>query len=159
MAKTVFLCASCGYKSSKWLGKCPECGTWNSFVEEIEVDPKKNSRTAFLPDQFQTQPIPLSEISFQENSRFFTRITELDRVLGGIIPGQAILLSGEPGIGKSTLVLMLAGKLAEQKKVFYINGEESNSQVKLRAVRLGLDSKNLFLYSENNADKILEIGM
>ncbi len=153
MQKTIYLCSNCGYKTSKWLGKCPDCGSWNTFIEEFEETSKKEP----VRKDSIIRPVSISDIQFNDNERLFSKEFELDRVLGGIVPGQAILLSGEPGIGKSTLILSIANRIAENKKVYYINGEESNSQVKVRAKRISADSKNLFLVSVNNTDDIAEI--
>ncbi len=151
MKKSLFLCFNCGYQSSKWLGRCPECSSWNSFTEEA-VSNKSSGHIDKVPKK---TAIPLSKIKSDEKERYFTGIDELDRVLGGIIPGQAILISGEPGIGKSTLILEAANNLAGQGKVFYINGEESNSQIKLRASRLGADNCEVLLFPENDIDEII----
>ncbi|MGA2141925.1 MAG: DNA repair protein RadA [Brevinematales bacterium] len=154
MKKVLFLCGNCGYQSSKWLGKCPECSTWNSFVEEaVNIRPGHGSESA-APRGGRISAVPVSGIKDDEKQRLFTGIAELDRVLGGIIPGQAILISGEPGIGKSTLVLEAADKLSANGKVFYINGEESNSQIKLRAGRLGAGQCGVLLFPENDVDEI-----
>ncbi len=149
-SKSVFICGDCGYKTSKWLGKCPQCGEWNTLIEEMET-----SEPASVHNVSTASPIPIGDVQFSESSRIFTKIDELDRALGGIVPGQAILLSGEPGIGKSTLLLQTAGALAEGHTVFYVNGEESNPQVKSRASRLGLNSKTMYLFNENNLDSII----
>lgn len=151
-AKLFFVCSGCGYKSSKWLGKCPECSSWNSFVEEVELpSPKQHAKNS---PKGSISPVSIETVSLEDKERLYTRIFEFDRVLGGIVPGQAILLSGEPGIGKSTLILSIAGRLADQKKIYYINGEESNTQVKIRAERTGAVSQNLFLFSENEISAV-----
>ncbi len=156
MKKVLFLCANCGYQSSKWLGKCPECDSWNTFIEEeIDTTRSKKSTGDDFSESKKTPVVLLSDIKKDEKERSYSGITEFDRVVGGIVPGQTILLSGEPGIGKSTLIIEAAGQLAKQNKVYYINGEESNSQIKLRAARLEIESENLFLYSENNIHSIV----
>ena len=152
MKKTVYVCQECGYKSTKWLGRCPNCGAWNSMVEEV-VDAKRgNLKTS--PANVEISPI--SEISLKDRERVKTEVKELDRVLGGgIVQGSLILIGGEPGIGKSTLTLAFCGTLAKKRlKVLYISGEESLIQIKMRAERLDMgDIPNLYLASET------EIGM
>lgn len=157
--KSYYLCTECGYKTSKWMGRCPECESWNTFIEEIETvgDSRKAKSVTDV------RPTSIREIVFSEDERFHTGIDEFDRCIGGIVPGQAVLVSGEPGIGKSTLLLQIAHRLSQRKrpdgsavKVFYVNGEESNSQVKIRASRLGIESDSLFLFAENNVSAVLE---
>ncbi|MCM8815801.1 MAG: DNA repair protein RadA [Candidatus Omnitrophica bacterium] len=144
--KKFFSCQECGYTSTKWLGKCPSCGAWNSFHQE----------TGSISRHFQTdemqKPLLLKDINFDKQARLLTGIGELDRVAGGgLVPGSVILLAGEPGIGKSTLVLLVASNLAENgKKVLYISAEESPGQLRLRAERLGIkNAGSLFILSEN----------
>lgn len=155
MPKLFFICGQCGYKSSKWLGKCPECESWNSFVEEYEAEPSKKSKSIVSTESVPV-PLRLDDIQFSEKDRIWSGIGELDRVLGGIVPGQAVLLSGEPGIGKSTLLLKLAGELSKTRNVFYVNGEESGTQVKQRALRIGVNSPGLFMYGENNINEVIK---
>ncbi|OHD55798.1 MAG: DNA repair protein RadA [Spirochaetes bacterium GWF1_51_8] len=154
MAKTrsVFLCQECGYKTTKWLGKCPQCGEWNSFVEEVE---SPADTAVSVHDTPGTGPIAIDKVEYSESSRFSTGIGEFDRAMGGIVPGQAVLLSGEPGIGKSTLLLQTAASLSVGRKVFYINGEESNAQVKSRAARLGIKTAGLYLLNDNNLEHVV----
>ena len=154
---TVFKCSVCGYTMPKWLGRCPECGGWNSFEEQTV-----QTATAAIPAPFATtsaKPIPLSNVSALENSRFYSGIKEFDRVLGGgIMKRSAILVGGEPGIGKSTLLLQtaaaIAGKNAAAGKVLYVSGEESASQIKNRADRLGLDTSNIELLCTASLESI-----
>lgn len=153
--KKHYLCSNCGYKNSKWLGKCPECGTWNSFIEEIE-SPQDHKNPSSGTDHPSYEPTPISNILLDDKQRTVSGFYELDRVLGGMVPGQAIFLAGEPGIGKSTLILSVANRLASVKKVYYINGEESNSQVKLRADRTGANAPELYLFCENDIEKLKE---
>jgi DNA repair protein RadA/Sms len=158
--KSYFLCSECGYKSGKWLGKCPECGNWNTFVEETENEKPGSAGSARSPGTSQPAA-PLSEVSASESERLFSGEPELDRVLGGIVPGQAVLIAGEPGIGKSTLVLALAARLSvhfgsKGSKVHYVNGEESNGQVKLRADRLGIGSSPLLLAGSSDLETVIE---
>ncbi|MEO8664848.1 MAG: DNA repair protein RadA, partial [Ignavibacteria bacterium] len=153
--KSKYVCQNCGYSSLRWSGKCPECGLWNSMVEEIiTVDKKRSaspsSRLVVNNDNYRS----LSEISFIGESRTPTKIQELDRVLGGgIVEGSVILIGGDPGIGKSTLMLQIAEKITD-KKILYVSGEESASQIKLRAERLGYGLNNFFILSETNLDII-----
>ena len=157
--KTVFTCQSCGYQALKWLGRCPDCSTWNSLVEELISAP---SIAKAGPDNFRVTfpkepPQAISEIGSIAEERFSTDISEFDRVLGGgIVPGSVILIGGDPGIGKSTLLLQASDSMANIKKVLYVSGEESASQTKLRADRLGSASKNLYIVSETNLDSIIE---
>ena len=152
--KTTFFCRSCGHQSPKWLGKCPACGEWNQFVEEeIRV-----SDTGIVPElQFNSSPIPIDSIEADETERLKVGIDEVDRVLGGgIVAGSAILVGGDPGIGKSTLLLQVMHNLAEKGlKVLYITGEESAKQIGLRGKRIGASSKNLMVLVEIALENIL----
>ena len=152
--KTRYVCNSCGYASVKWLGKCPECNSWNSFSEEIEpvLDQGFERRTG------DTNPINILDIEMDNETRFTTSIPELDLVLGGgLVVGSLVLVGGDPGIGKSTLLLQAASQMSENgKKILYVSGEESAKQIKLRSSRLGVTSKNIFLSSENNMDFVLK---
>ncbi len=149
MSKAVFICTECGYQSSKWLGKCPECNSWNTFTEEI-IEDKIN-----LKKKEEIKPLSLKDIPHTENDRYFTEIKEFDRVTGGIIKGQTILISGEPGMGKSTLAIMIASALSRYFDVFYINGEESNSQIKQKFKRLGIEKDNIFLFSNPEVESVI----
>lgn len=150
--KNKFVCQECGYESLKWMGKCPECGVWNSFVEEIE----NPSNKTFLATTSIAMPLTVDEIEITEEERFKTGSNELDRVLGGgIVKGSLILVGGDPGIGKSTLLLQVSKNLSvEGYKVFYVSGEESEKQIKLRAKRLDVKGNNLYIVSETNLDII-----
>lgn len=159
--KTVFYCTQCGYESSGWLGKCPGCGEWNSFVEEPSAAPSKNSRRS-TPDGYgipkDTKPVKIDEIDCEkEGMRDSSGIGELDRVMGGgIVRGSMVLVAGDPGIGKSTLMLMISGYLASSAgTVLYVSGEESESQIKLRARRLGVENGELFIYNETSVGSII----
>lgn len=146
--KTVFFCNNCGYESSKWLGQCPACKEWNTFVEEtVEKSLEKDTRLSSS-----VTPLSLSEITADESNRFTTHSKEFDRVLGGgIVQGSLVLIGGDPGIGKSTLLLQLCRDLSQDKKhILYISGEESLQQIKLRADRMGSFSDTLKLLSETN---------
>ena len=154
-AKTLFVCSQCGYESGRWLGKCPGCGAWNSLFEQAapEILPEKARKRA--PGSG-AKTVPLSEIDEAEQPRVVTGIGELDRVLGGgIVEGSAVLAAGDPGIGKSTLLLQACGALAEKgAKVLYVTGEESARQIALRAKRLGVNEKNLYVLAETAVDNI-----
>lgn len=154
---TVFFCQSCGYESSKWMGQCPGCKEWNTFVEEI-ID-KKQGTKARQNAAGTVKPCRVSEISIEEQSRMSTGFLELDRVLGGgIVPGSLVLVGGDPGIGKSTLLLQVCQNLSKtQEKILYISGEESLQQIKLRAERMGEFTESLALLCETSLDIIQEV--
>jgi DNA repair protein RadA/Sms len=143
-----FVCQECGYETYKWLGRCPGCGQWNTLIEEIQTRSDKSGPSREIA------AVPLSDISGSDTYRFSSGLGELDRVLGGgVVPGSLVLLGGDPGIGKSTLLLQVADKIAYTgKKVLYLSGEESLRQIRLRATRLQIDSKNIFLLNEPNID-------
>jgi len=153
--KTGFFCQHCGYMSPKWLGKCPSCSGWNCFAEELIASDEQGSRAEM---QFGGEPMPIDEIPAQEGERTLTGIAEIDRVLGGgIVAGSAVLIGGEPGIGKSTLMLQVMKNLAQNgRKVLYVSGEESASQIKLRANRIGAEARDLLVLVEVSLEKILE---
>ena len=157
---TVFFCQNCGYESTKWLGQCPGCREWNTFVEEtIDKTELKNTGNGAKRDRREaSEPCVLSEIAIREENKTLTGIKELDRVLGdGIVLGSLILISGEPGIGKSTLIVQAANHIAgTYGKVLYVSGEESEEQVKLRADRVcGKISENLYIFPETNLENVL----
>ena len=156
-AKTHFVCQSCGYQVPKWLGKCPGCQEWNTFIEEQVVEEKAPERD-LLGFEAGAIPTPLSEVVREEKDRLQIGIGEFDRVLGGgIVFGSVILVGGDPGIGKSTLLLQMMSCLASKgEKVLYISGEESLQQTKIRAERLGVSSDGLFVVSETSLEKILQ---
>ncbi|MCK4234702.1 DNA repair protein RadA [candidate division WOR-3 bacterium] len=149
--ESAFVCQECGYSLLKWMGRCPNCGVWNSFVEEKVISAKKRK----VPS---SSPVKLSEIESSEYARWSTNIAEFDRVLGGgIVPGTIILIGGEPGIGKSTLLIKIASNLSEKGMgVLYVSGEESSYQIGLRVKRLGLRTENLFFLSETAVENITE---
>ena len=155
---TVFYCQSCGYESSKWMGQCPGCREWNTFVEEKISGKTTGSGLAAAKGQTAGKPSRLSEITLKEEERMSTHMKELDRVLGGgIVPGSLILVGGDPGIGKSTLLLQVCRHMAaDNKKVLYVSGEESLKQIKIRANRIGEFGENLFLLCETNLGIIEE---
>ena len=158
MAKsmTQFVCNECGYTSPKWLGRCPDCGKFNTLIEEaVTPAPTGKQRSAFRTGS--ARPIPLSQVAFEKYERVSSGNSELDIVLGsGIVKGSLVLVGGDPGVGKSTLLTQVAAHLAKEHKVLYLSAEESCSQVKLRCERLGLNSKNLLLLNETNLDNAEE---
>ena len=152
--KMQFVCQSCGYATAKWLGKCPECGQWDSFVEEVLTVDKSKS---FLPLGQVSKPKTISSIAIEKVARMATGIAEFDRVLGGgIVPGSLILLAGDPGIGKSTIALDAGIKFSDKGvKVIYVSGEESEAQTAMRAQRLGKAGENLLIMSATDLTQIL----
>ncbi|MBE7048664.1 MAG: DNA repair protein RadA [Ruminococcaceae bacterium] len=152
-AKTKFVCISCGYETPKWLGKCPGCGEWNSLEEEMIPNEKANTRTA--ASTHRAKPTPLNQVDITDYQRFSSGIHELDRVLGGgVVRGSLILVGGDPGIGKSTLLLQLAGHLDKQATLFYVSGEESEKQLKMRSDRLQVDGPAFMVLSETDMTTI-----
>src|SRR6266700_921381 len=152
--ETIFVCQSCGHQSRKWLGKCPDCGEWNSLVEERSRTTKKaTGRSGFkLRD---VTAVPYSEIESQDDLRISSGVTEFDRVLGGgIVPGTLVLIAGDPGIGKSTLLLQVADRMSAERVILYVSGEESERQIKLRGERLKIEAQNLYLLPETNLENI-----
>jgi len=155
--KTVFNCQKCGYQSPKWLGKCPDCGEWGSLVEEEETLPRREGERGW--DFEESLPKTIEQIELDSEQRIKTRIAEFDRVLGGgVVRGSVILVGGDPGIGKSTLLLQVLNQLgSEQVKVLYISGEESVIQTKVRAERINVNSPHLYILTENNLERIIKI--
>ena len=151
--KSKYVCQNCGYETAGYLGKCPECGSWGSFVEELSTPVEKKSEVEVFDT---TPPMTLDEIEMNSEIRMSTNISEFDRVLGGgIVQGSLVLIAGDPGIGKSTILLQTSGELCNAgKKVLYISAEESASQIKLRAERLGVKSNTLFIYPQTNLELI-----
>ena len=151
--KSKYVCQNCGYETAGYLGKCPECGSWSSFVEELSTPVEKKSEVEVFDT---TPPMTLDEIEMNSEIRMSTNISEFDRVLGGgIVQGSLVLIAGDPGIGKSTILLQTSGELCNAgKKVLYISAEESASQIKLRAERLGVKSNTLFIYPQTNLELI-----
>ncbi|MEW6227061.1 MAG: DNA repair protein RadA [Bacillota bacterium] len=154
-SKTRYLCQECGYETPRWLGKCPGCGEWNSFIEEV-VRPAPATAGGGLAAS-RPIPIPITEVESSREYRFSSGIPELDRVLGGgIVPGSVVLLGGDPGIGKSTLLLQVSNAVSRNLPVLYVSGEESTRQVKLRADRLSIESRGLLVLAEVDIDRIEE---
>ncbi|MCI8640820.1 MAG: DNA repair protein RadA [Clostridia bacterium] len=152
-SKTIFVCNECGYESAKWLGKCPACGSWNSFFEQKIVESKNSSLKANPAGKNTNIPQKLNLYEAKETIRTSTGFEELDRVLGGgLVKGSLILLGGEPGIGKSTLILQLCDKVKGEGKVLYVSGEESAEQIKLRADRLGIKNEEILFLGETDID-------
>ena len=153
--KSIYICQSCGYRSPKWLGRCSECGAWDSLVEEKIVSRKRWEK----PTGQVEMPIPITKITKDKEERIVTGLGEFDRVVGGgIVNGSVTLVGGDPGIGKSTLLLQISQRIALQnKKVLYISGEESSKQIKIRAERLEASSDNLEILAENNLYNILSV--
>ena len=159
--KTIYVCNQCGETSPRWLGRCPSCGAWNTMTEDVVAEPAKSSsgRAAApvrVTGQTSLKPLKLKNVSTtEEKSRIVTGIAELDRVLGGgIVLGSVILIGGEPGIGKSTILLQLCGEVSRTRSVLYVTGEESVRQIKLRAVRLDVPQDNISIVAESDVDEI-----
>lgn len=149
--KTVYFCQNCGHEEAKWLGQCPMCKEWNTFVEERIDSGITKGTTVAARAVNEAKVVPITEVSADDDTRNKTGIKELDRVLGGgIVPGSLVLVGGDPGIGKSTLLLQVCQRMAKQQKILYISGEESQTQIKLRANRMGEFSQNLLLLCETN---------
>ncbi len=154
--KSQFECVSCGYTSPKWLGSCPSCNEWNTFVEVQKFDKQTEHKVQIAGIEENIVPIAINEVEVTKNNRFYSKISELDRVLGGgFLPGAYILIGGEPGVGKSTLTLQIA-KANPELSILYCAGEESASQIKQRADRLKIESKKLKIYNETQVDKIIQ---
>ena len=156
-AKTVFFCTECGNETPKWAGRCPACGAWNTIVEQTAPKAKKSTGSVGKSRAIPAKAFPLTAIEVTEEIRFSTGMGELDRVLGGgAVKGSLVLVGGAPGIGKSTLMLQICGTLCRENKVLYVSGEESVSQLKLRAQRLNVASENLFVLSETDLGSVME---
>ena len=155
--KSLYVCSECGYETSKWYGKCPSCGEWNTLNEEVREMSKSTSAAAVQRKKPSSLPVPISQITTEDEQRYYTGLKELDRVLGGgIVKGSLVLLGGDPGIGKSTILLQVCSHLSKILKILYISGEESKRQIKLRAERLGVNSDNLYIMTETDIEVIAE---
>ncbi len=155
--KTIYVCSECGYESPKWYGKCPDCGEWNTLMEEVRsAEPASSKRAPVTASQMQTVKLAsIQDVDTSEEERYHTGLAELDRVLGGgLVKGSLVLLGGDPGIGKSTMLLQICQYLGQVHSILYISGEESVRQIKLRADRLGVDCANLYVVSETDIDVI-----
>ncbi|MCD3440951.1 DNA repair protein RadA [Streptococcus equi] len=151
--KARFICGECGYQSPKYLGRCPNCSAWSSFVEETEVKDVKNARISLTGEK--SKPIKLKHINGVRYQRIQTEMNEFNRVLGGgVVPGSLVLIGGDPGIGKSTLLLQVSIQLADKGTVLYVSGEESAEQIKMRSDRLGQTDNDFYLYAETNMQAI-----
>lgn len=159
-SKSVYICSECGYRSPKWLGKCPGCSNWNTLIETLDTPSKSvvpTSKTASAVKSVLNTPKKIGEVASSHESRFSTGMRELDRVLGGgVVNGELILVGGDPGIGKSTLLLQICENAGKTKKILYVSGEESAAQIKIRAERLNVNTENLYLLSETDVETILE---
>lgn len=156
-SRYIYTCNQCGYESSKWNGKCPSCGAWNSFEEEIAENSSSSGRAAVQSIDLSDNILELESIGIDSDVRYDTGIDELNRVLGGgLVKGSLVLLGGEPGIGKSTILLQICQFLGEEHSVLYVSGEESARQIKLRAQRLGVDTENLYILTATDAEAIAE---
>ena len=159
MAKTksVFFCTECGNETPKWAGRCPSCGAWNTLVEQAVTDSAKAAKASGRSRALRAKARPIGELGTAQEIRFPTGMGELDRVLGGgAVQGSLVLVGGAPGIGKSTLMLQICGKLSENAKILYVSGEESPRQLKLRADRLGVASDSLYVLSETCLGDVLQ---
>lgn len=164
-SKSVYVCSQCGYESSKWYGKCPSCGEWNTLEEQVRetappslnVSGIRRGGSPSVTLAASDLPISIREISTRDEPRYGTGMGELDRVLGGgIVKGSLILLGGDPGIGKSTILLQICEYMGRSMKILYVSGEESRRQLKLRALRLGVNSENLYVLAETDIERVIE---
>lgn len=155
--KSVYICSECGYESAKWYGKCPSCGEWNTMNEEIKDTAKPSAGAVRSRAAAYAPPVQIRDISTTDETRYKTGSAELDRVMGGgIVKGSLVLLGGDPGIGKSTILLQICEYLGKSLKILYVSGEESKRQLKLRADRLGVDSDNLFILTQTDVELVCE---
>lgn len=153
--KTVYVCSECDWQSPKWMGRCPQCGNWNTFSEETFVQ-KKTSPASPATSMRGEKAVRFGEMSGTECERVSTRIGEFDRVLGGgLVVGSVVLLAGHPGIGKSTLLMQICGTMGDETKLLYVSGEESKGQLAIRAARLGVDPENLYVLTDTSLENIL----
>ena len=158
-SKTVYICSNCGYETAKWAGKCPDCGEWNTMEETVRAPAavSKFSAAARPASALLIRPLTIQEIDSDDEERYHTGLSELDRVLGGgLVKGSLVLISGDPGIGKSTILLQICEYLGQNHRILYVSGEESARQIKLRAARLGVSSPNLRILSETDVQLVIE---
>ncbi|MBR5156040.1 MAG: DNA repair protein RadA [Clostridia bacterium] len=157
-SKTVYVCSECGANYPKWMGKCTTCNSWNTIIEEVVVDTKSSSKVAIMATpSSNSAPKTIADIDSGDEERTLTGMSELDRVLGGgLVRGSLVLVGGDPGIGKSTLLLQICEYIGKTKSILYVSGEESQRQIKLRADRLGITTPNLKIYSETNMSLIID---
>ncbi|MDD6278922.1 MAG: DNA repair protein RadA [Oscillospiraceae bacterium] len=156
-SKYIYICNQCGYESSKWNGKCPSCGAWNSFEEELAERSSPSASSTGMVHDLSDSILELENIGTDDDIRYDTGLAELNRVLGGgLVKGSIVLLGGEPGIGKSTILLQICQFLGEDHSVLYVSGEESARQIKLRAERLGVDTENLYILTSTDAEAVAE---
>ena len=154
--KKVYVCTECDYQTPRWMGQCPSCGAWNTLTEETYRAPAASSKTAVRKVRT-AHAARFSEVEENDCDRMSTGIGELDRVLGGgLVLGSAVLIAGEPGIGKSTLLMQLCGSCGSDYKLLYVSGEESLGQLKLRAKRLGCDGSDVLVLAENDLEAVLD---
>ena len=158
--KIVYICSNCGFESAKWAGKCPDCGEWNTMEESVKTaDSAKSAVSGYSSSAstLLTRPLAISEIDTEDEHRYHTGLSELDRVLGGgLVKGSLVLISGDPGIGKSTILLQICEYLGQKLRILYVSGEESARQIKLRAGRLGVSSPNLRILAETDVQLVVE---
>ncbi len=155
--KSVYICSECGHESPKWVGKCPSCGEWNTMNEEIKDTAKTAPATKTRSFSSYAKPHAINEISTEDEHRYDTGCKELNRVLGGgIVKGSLILLGGDPGIGKSTVLMQICQFMGDTLRILYVSGEESKRQLKLRAIRLGVNSPNLLVMTETDVEVVCE---
>lgn len=158
--KIVYICSNCGYETAKWAGKCPDCGEWNTMEESVKAPAavsKSRAATAYPTSPLVNRSLTISEIDTDDEHRYLTGLSELDRVLGGgLVKGSLVLISGDPGIGKSTILLQICEYLGKNLRILYVSGEESARQIKLRAARLGVSSPNLRILSETDVQLVIE---
>lgn len=156
-SKVIYQCSQCGYETAKWTGKCPECGEWNTMEEVVKEAVSVSRSTAQSSGRALSKATPINEISTEDEHRYHTGLSELDRVLGGgIVKGSMVLISGDPGIGKSTMLLQICQHLGDDLQILYVSGEESARQIKLRAARLGVDNPYLQILTETDVQYIVE---
>ena len=154
--KNLYVCSECGYETAKWFGKCPGCGEWNTMTEEVR-ETVRSMAASPVRARPSAVPMPITQITTEDEERYFTGSKELDRVLGGgIVKGSLVLLGGDPGIGKSTILLQICSHLGKILKILYISGEESKRQIKLRASRLGVNCENLYVMTETDVEIVAD---